>query len=260
MLKYNFELNKYLERNDNILKRFFNPTFLVLILIMAGMSFMNGRMSNPIDWFMGILLSLPAIIIGLSFHEFGHAIAAYKLGDMTPKYQGRVTLNPAAHIDPFGFLCLMIAGFGWGVPVQIDMRNFKNPRRDGLIVSIAGVVMNLIIAIAAAGILKLFTQFATTFIFYSYMGGVVQQILGNIISINLVLMIFNLLPIPPLDGFGIVTELFNLRSTELYYKIYDKGFLILMVLIILDITDFILTPLVTLCWHVLVMMFNLPLY
>lgn len=260
MLKYNFELNKYFERNDNILKRFLNPTFLVLILIMAGMSFMNGRLSNPIDWLMGMLLSLPAIIIGLSFHEFGHAVAAYKLGDMTPKYQGRVTLNPVAHIDPFGFLCLMIAGFGWGVPVQIDMRNFKNPRRDGLIVSIAGVVMNLVIAIVAAGILKLFFEFATEFISYSYMGGVVLQILVNIVFINLVLMIFNLLPIPPLDGFGIVTELFNLRSTELYYKIYDKGFLILMILIILDVTDLVLSPLVKLCWHILVVMFGLPLY
>lgn len=227
------------------MKRFLNPTFLVLILVMAGMSFLNGRSSNPLGWFMDTLLSLPAIIIGLSFHEFGHAIAAYKLGDMTPKFQGRVTLNPIAHIDPFGFLCLMIAGFGWGVPVQIDMRNFKNPRRDGLIVSIAGVVMNLAIAIVAAGILKLLFISASGFISYTYMGGVVQQIIINIIIINLVLMIFNLLPIPPLDGFGIVTELFNLRSTELYYKIYDKGFLILMILIILNVTDMVLTPLVS---------------
>ncbi|QAT42455.1 site-2 protease family protein [Aminipila luticellarii] len=230
------------------MKRFFNPTILVLILIMVVLSFTSGRFSNPLDWLMRMALSLPAIVIGLSFHEFGHAIAAYKLGDMTPKYQGRVTLNPMAHMDPFGFLCLLIAGFGWGVPVQIDPRNFKNPRRDELIVSVAGVAMNLLIAIAAAGILKLFYQFAASFIAMSYMGGIVQQILINIILINLVLMIFNLLPIPPLDGFGIITELFNLRNTEFYYKIYDKGFLILMVLIIFNITDLVLTPLVSLCY------------
>lgn len=228
------------------MKRFFNPGFAVLILLMVFMSISGGRFSNPLDWLMRMLLSLPAIVIGLSFHEFGHAFAAYKLGDMTPKYQGRVTLNPAAHIDPFGFLCLMIAGFGWGVPVQVDMRNFKNPRRDELIVSVAGVVMNLLIAIISAGILKLFYTFGPLFIGYSYMGSVVQQILISMILINLVLMIFNLLPIPPLDGFGIVTELFNLRSTELYYKIYDKGFLILMVLIVFNVTDLILTPLVNL--------------
>lgn len=231
------------------MKRFMNPTFLVLIIIMAVMALLNGRFSNPIDWLMSILLSLPAIVIGLSFHEFGHAIAAYKLGDNTPKFQGRVTLNPMSHIDPFGFLCLMVAGFGWGVPVQIDIRNFKNPRRDELIVSVAGVVMNLIIAIVAAGILKLFFVFTGSFIEYSYMGSVVQKILINIIIINLVLMIFNLLPIPPLDGFGIITQIFDLRRTEFYYKIYDKGFFILMILIIFNIIDKILSPLVMLFFH-----------
>lgn len=230
------------------MRRFVNPTFLILILIMAVMSFTSGRFSNPLDWLMNMLLSLPAIVIGLSFHEFGHAIAAHKLGDMTPKYQGRVTLNPMAHMDPFGFLCLMVAGFGWGIPVQIDSRNFKNPRRDELIVSVAGVAMNLIIAIAAAGVFKLFFTFAGSFIAYSYMGVVVQKILVNIIVINLVLMIFNLLPIPPLDGFGIATELFNLRNKAFYYQIYDKGFLILMVLIMLNVTDIVLNPLVRICY------------
>lgn len=226
------------------MRRSINPTFLVLIIVMAGSAFLSGRFSNPIEWLMSMILSLPAIIIGLSFHEFGHAIAAYKLGDMTPKYQGRVTLNPMAHVDPFGFLALMIAGFGWGVPVQIDIRNFKNPRRDELIVSVAGVIMNLLIAIIGAGILRLFFEFGTDFMNYSYMGSVVQEILINIIIINLVLMIFNLLPIPPLDGFGIITQLFDLRKTEFYYKIYDKGFLILMVLILLNVTDSIIPPLV----------------
>ncbi|QIB68952.1 site-2 protease family protein [Aminipila butyrica] len=231
------------------MRRFFNPTFFVLLLVMAGMAWMGGRFSNPLDWLMGMALSLPAIVIGLSFHEFGHAVAAYKLGDMTPKYQGRVTLNPLAHIDPFGFLCLMVAGFGWGVPVQVDPRNFKNPRRDELIVSVAGVCMNLLLAVIAGGILKLFYTFAAGFMTLSYMGGVVQQILVYVIIINLVLMIFNLLPIPPLDGFGIITEVFNLKQTEFYYKIYDKGFLILMVLIVFNITDLVLNPLVSLCYR-----------
>lgn len=209
---------------------------------MAGMAFINGRFSNPMDWLMNMALMLPAIVIGLSFHEFGHAFAAYKLGDMTPKLQGRVTLNPAAHIDPFGFLCLMVAGFGWGVPVQVNPNNFKHPRRDELIVSVAGIAVNFIIAFISTGILALLFKFNYTFIDTTYMGGVIQQIIGYLISINLVLMIFNLLPIPPLDGFGIVTELFNLKKTSLYYQIYDKGFLILMVLILLNVTDKILSP------------------
>ncbi|MFV0518013.1 MAG: site-2 protease family protein [Aminipila sp.] len=237
------------------MRRFFNPTFFVLILIMAGMAFLNGRFSNPIDWLMSMLMSLPAIIIGLSFHEFGHAIAAYKLGDMTPKYQGRVTLNPGAHVDPFGFLCLMIAGFGWGVPVEINPRNFKNPRRDELIVSVAGVVMNLLVAIVAAGVLRLFFEFGTSFMIGTYMGSVVQQIIRNIIVINLVLMVFNLLPIPPLDGFGIITELFNLRNKQFYYMIYDKGFLILMVLMILNVTSMIIFPMVDLFYSIIMNIF-----
>lgn len=211
---------------------------------MAGMAFLNGRFSNPMDWLMNMALMLPAIVIGLSFHEFGHAFAAYKLGDMTPKLQGRVTLNPAAHIDPFGFLCLMVAGFGWGVPVQVNPTNFKHPRRDELIVSVAGVVINFLIAVVSAGVLALLFKLNYTFIATTYMGGVIQQIIGNMILINLVLMIFNLLPIPPLDGFGIVTELFNLRNTSLYYQIYDKGFPILMILILFNVTGKILTPMV----------------
>ncbi|MBN7771937.1 site-2 protease family protein [Clostridium aminobutyricum] len=224
------------------MKRLYNPTFLVLIVVMAAMAFLNGRFANPLDWLMNMALMLPAIVIGLSFHEFGHAFAAYKLGDMTPKYQGRVTLNPLSHIDPFGFLCLMVAGFGWGVPVQVNPDNFKKPRRDELIVSVAGVAVNFLIALVSAGILALFFKFNYTFIAMTYMGGIVQQIISYLILINLVLMIFNLLPIPPLDGFGIITELFNLRNTSFYYQIYDKGFLILMVLILLNVTEKILSP------------------
>ena len=222
---------------------------------MIGINFVNGGFSNPIEWLMDKMLALPAIIIGLSFHEFGHAFAAYKLGDPTPKYQGRVTLNPMAHVDPFGFICLMLAGFGWGVPVQINPNNFKKPRRDELIVGSAGVIINLLIAIASAGVLRLFYEFATEFIALTYMGGVVQDILINMIIINLVLMVFNLIPIPPLDGFGIVTQIFNLKYTELYYKIYNNGFLILMLLIVFNVTDKILTPLVSMFYSGIIGMF-----
>ena len=237
------------------MKRSVNSTFLFLIFLMVGINFVNGGFSNPLEWFMDKMLALPAIIIGLSFHEFGHAAAAYKLGDNTPKYQGRVTLNPMAHVDPFGFICLMLAGFGWGNPVQINPNNFKKPRRDELIVASAGVTINLIIAIASAGILRLLYEFATEFIAFSYMGGVVQEILINMVVINLVLMVFNLIPIPPLDGFGIITQVFNLKYTELYYKLYQNGFLILMLLIIFNVTDKILTPLVSLFYSGIIGMF-----
>jgi len=166
---------------------------------------------------------------------------ADRLGDKTPRSQGRVTVNPAAHVDFFGIIALFFIGFGWGKPVEVDQRNFKHIRRDGILVDLAGVTVNLLLAIAFAGILKLLVTFQPGFM-SSSMGDIVIEMLFAVVSINIVLMIFNLLPIPPLDGFGIMTEVFNLREKEWYYQIYDKGFLILLVLIVFNITGKILVP------------------
>ena len=117
-------------------------TFIIIIVLLAGSSLRSG-MADPKQWLMEKLLLLPGIIIGLSLHEFGHAVVAYKLGDNTPKLQGRVTINPMAHIDWMGLAALFFCGFGWGQPVQINPYNFKHRRRDELFVSLAGVVMNL---------------------------------------------------------------------------------------------------------------------
>ncbi|HHU16675.1 MAG TPA: site-2 protease family protein [Clostridiales bacterium] len=198
-------------------------------------------MNDPISWIMEKVIILPAILIGLSFHEFAHAYAAVRLGDPTPKFQKRVTLNPIAHIDIFGFLALIFIGFGWGKPVEINPNNFKNIRRDSLIVDVAGVTVNLILSIIFAGVLRLLVVYQYDFLSTS-LGSLVTQMIFAIITINIVLMIFNLLPIPPLDGFGILTEIFNLREKEFYYQIYDKGFVILLLLLIFNITGLVLVP------------------
>ncbi len=218
-----------------------NPFAVLLILYMAYQSFSYSQGMSPISWIMSKVIILPAILIGLSFHEFAHALAADRLGDKTPRLQGRVTINPIAHVDPFGILALFFIGFGWGKPVMVDQRNFKHTRRDGLIVDLAGVTMNLVLAIIFAGVLKLLDTFQFDLL-STYMGTVVVEIIYQIIWINIVLMIFNLLPIPPLDGFGIVTEVFNLREKEWYYQIYDKGFMILLLLIVFNVTDKVLVP------------------
>jgi len=218
-----------------------NPLAVIFILFMAYQSFTSGQFSDPASWFMSKLLILPAILIGLSFHEFAHAVAAYVLGDQTPKFQGRVTINPLAHIDPFGFLALIFIGFGWGKPVEVNPRYFKHMRRDGLIVDLAGVTLNLILAIVFAGAFKLLVLFQPGFLL-TYMGSVVVELIYNIVLINIVLMIFNLLPIPPLDGFGIITEVFDLRKKEFYYPLYQNGFMILLLLMMLNVTDKILVP------------------
>ncbi|WP_419026048.1 site-2 protease family protein [Emergencia sp.] len=223
------------------MKRFFkSPAFVILIMLVI-LNIVEGRFDNPMDWLMSELLMLPGIIIGLSFHEFAHGAMSYALGDPTPKLQGRLTINPASHIDPFGFIALLLAGFGWGVPVQIDPRYYKHRRRDEFLVSIAGVAMNFLVAIVFSLIIKVIFIIQPTWLI-GEVGNIVLDIFHYIILINLVLMIFNLLPVPPLDGFGIVTQIFNLEKYSWYYKVYDKGFLILLLLIFLNITDYVLTP------------------
>jgi Zn-dependent protease len=211
----------------------------MLILVMAYMAISGGRFKSPIDWLTSTMMLLPAILTAISFHEFAHAFVAYKLGDNTPKFQKRVTLNPAAHLDPFGLLCLVFIGFGWGKPVMVDPRNFSSPRRDELFVSLAGVAMNLILAFAFGVILALYVKMAPAIV-YTFIGSTIANIIIITIRINLVLMVFNLIPVPPLDGFNVVSAIFDIKHTELYNKIYQNGMFILLVLIIFNIVDIIL--------------------
>lgn len=196
------------------------------------------------------ILMLPGIIIGLSFHEFAHAWVSDKLGDPTPRRQGRVTINPLAHIDWIGFLALLLVGFGWGKPVQIDPGYYKNRRRDEFLVSIAGVTMNLILAvifsIPARAMVKAFSGAMASDLVYN-----IYLMIFYIISINIVLMIFNLIPCPPLDGWGIITQIFRLDRYNWWYKVYQYGTWILLALIVFNVTDLIITPLVSLILGVL---------
>ncbi len=216
-----------------------NPAILIIILVLLVNNMLSSHRSLS-DWLMMQLLSLPGILIGLTFHEAAHGFVSYWLGDPTPKLQGRLSLNPLRHIDPIGFLALFFAGFGWGEPVQINPSYYKHRRIDELLVSLAGVVTNFIIAALSAAGLRLIFQ-AT----YGFMSGgmeILFYILEYMMTINLVLMVFNLLPVPPLDGFGIITQIFRLDRYSWYYPLYRNGFYILMVLIIFNVTSRILTP------------------
>ena len=217
-----------------------NPVILVLLFIMLAESIMENNMSVG-QWFYTKLLILPGIIIGLSFHEAAHAWISYKLGDPTSKLQGRVTLNPLAHIDPVGFIALLFIGFGWGIPVEIDPRHYKNRRSGELLVSLAGVTANLITAVIFALIFRL-AESHMSYAFYQGAGQVLMQILLYVVYINLVLMVFNLIPVPPLDGFGVITQIFRLERYEWYWKIYQYGQPILLLLIIFNIPSKIIGP------------------
>ncbi len=224
------------------MRRNFDITFVILIVILALSAFRHGDFADPMDWLMSELKMLPGIIIGLAFHEFAHAKVAYKLGDPTPKMQGRVTINPLAHIDPVGLAALLFVGFGWGVPVQINPSNFRHRRRDELMVALAGVTMNLIIAIVFAIIAKVLYMTAGAVFLSSGVGSILWLMIMYVIRINLVLMIFNLIPCPPLDGFSIISEIFNIKHTEFYWTLYRYGNWILIALIIFGITGMIISP------------------
>ena len=202
-------------------------------------------MSSIASYIIGRLVILPGIIIGLSFHEYAHAKASNLLGDPTPRLQGRVSVNPAAHIDPIGFLFLLVIGFGWGTPVQIDPRYYKHRRRDELIVALAGVTMNLVIAVVFAGVMRLAYAAAAPFLFGTEAGQIVWSVLSGVVSINLVLMFFNLIPLPPLDGFGILTQIFKLDRKPWYQRFYQLGPMFLMIIILFRLTSYVISPAVS---------------
>ena len=215
---------------------------IIIIVVLLFSSLRSGGFSDPLQWLSEKLIILPGIIIGLSMHEFAHAFVAYKLGDNTPKLQGRVTINPLAHIDWIGLAALFFCGFGWGQPVQINPYNFRNRRRDQLFVALAGVVMNLILAILFTLVLRAVSSALGSYALASGMGQIIWYIIYYTIQINLVLMVFNLIPIPPLDGFNIIAEIFNFGQTETYWKIYQYGNWILVAIIIFGVAGMIIAP------------------
>ena len=202
-------------------------------------------MSGIGSWIISKLYIIPGIVVAISVHEFGHAKAAQLCGDRTSDALGRVSLDPRAHIDIIGLLMLFFVGFGWGKPVLIDPRQFRHPRRDQIIVGLAGVFNNFITAIAFAVILRLYVQFVPYKFFISTLGNVIYMILLYTVSINISLMLFNLLPIPPLDGFGVVCGIFGLYNTKFYWYARRYGMPILLILVYLGFTANILGPLST---------------
>ncbi|MBQ7872769.1 MAG: site-2 protease family protein [Clostridia bacterium] len=181
-----------------------------------------------------LLLSLPAVLISLSVHESAHGYVANKLGDPTAKNLGRITLNPMKHFDLLGFLSMVIFRVGWANPVPINARNFKNPRRDMAISAAAGPLSNLCLAFIFAILLKIlnvaygFITFKSETAFFIMYLLEIMLLSGVVLNINL--MIFNLIPIPPFDGSRI---LYVFLPTELYFKVmrYERYIMIAFILL-----------------------------
>ena len=213
-------------------------TMLIILGVMVLVNVLLGQRSIE-----GIIISLPGVIVAMTFHEFAHAWAATKLGDETPRQQGRLSLNPISHIDPVGLICLMLLGFGWGKPVQINPRNFDGKysiSKAEAIVAAAGPIMNFILAFlfliisSVDGNILIFAfvswQITTT-------TNVISSILISIISVNLGLGVFNLIPIYPLDGAKVLNNFLPYKAKE--WMIRNQTILTIIVFAIVFYTDII---------------------
>jgi len=196
-----------------------------IIIVMALITLLNSS-SNGI---LGLLTSLPGVLLAMTFHEFAHAFAADRLGDDTPRRQGRLTLNPMAHIEPLGILMLLFVRVGWGKPVQVNPRNYDRRftvEKSDAIVSIAGPLMNFFLAIVLTIVYCAIIKFAPTF-YLSTVGVAIISIIINAIIVNVGLGVFNLIPLPPLDGSKVILPVLPYKAKywlqnneQIFYTIF----------------------------------------
>jgi len=184
---------------------------------------------NPILFF---LIAI-ALVLSLSIHEFAHALVADKLGDDTPRLFGRVTIDPRAHLDPLGSILLLIAGFGWGKPVPFNPINLKNPKRDSALIAVAGPISNLMLAGIFAVIHHAVSP-SSIFGAFSYL----------VVFYNIILGVFNLIPVHPLDGFKVVAGLLPSDLHIQWMETQRYGTLILLVLVFTKSIGVVIDPLV----------------
>lgn len=222
------------------------------IYILLGCLVLFSLISFSSSNLIATLFTLPAVLIAITFHEYAHAWVADKLGDETPSMQGRLTLNPLSHMDPVGFILLLFAGFGWGKPVEINTRNFNRNvsiEKGEILVSLAGPVMNFILAIIFAIILGIVYMFAPSSFFATTIGSLVYILLQECVVINIGLGVFNLLPLPPLDGSKIFINLFpyNARRWIMEHEqIFYYAFLIIW---ITGIASIIISPIINFLYN-----------
>lgn len=208
------------------------------------LSTISQYITNPGALF-ALVVSIPGVLVAITFHEFAHGYAAYKLGDNTAKNEGRLSLNPLDHLDPVGTLMLLFAGFGWGKPVHVNPIQYTRKismEKGEAIVSVAGPLTNLILALVLALIYGALVKFASIEFLLSNVGNIVKLVLASAISINIGLGVFNLIPLPPLDGSKIIMPFLPYNAKQ-WFRSNEQIFYIIFVAIwITGIASIIISP------------------
>lgn len=226
---------------------YFDKRILYIFLGICVLSMFVGYASNP-GQILALLLSIPGVLIAITFHEYAHAWTAYKLGDDTAKSQGRLSLNPLKHMDPIGIVMLLFLGFGWGRPVEIDSRNFNrniSVRKAEAIVSIAGPLANFILAIVFSAIYGVLIKFNALTSMDTRTALTIITILQSIISINIGLGVFNLIPLPPLDGSKVILPFLPQKAKSWFVNNEQIFYIVFVVLWITNLAGYIITPAIT---------------
>lgn len=204
-------------------------------------------MINPGELF-SILIGIPGVLVAITFHEFAHGFAAYKLGDNTAKNEGRLSLNPLDHLDPIGTLMLLLAGFGWGKPVHVNSTNYTRKismEKGEAIVSSAGPLTNIVLAFLLAIVYGAIIKFASVGFIFSTVGKIILQILGAAIGINIGLGVFNLIPLPPLDGSKIIMPFLPYNAKQWFRNNEQIFYIVFVVIWITGIASIIISPAIT---------------
>lgn len=218
-----------------------------IIYIILAILVISSVVSLGTSGILSLVLTLPGVIIAITFHEFAHAYAADKLGDDTPRNQGRLNLNPLSHLDPIGFVMLMFVHIGWGKPVQINPRNFDRKismQAGEAIVSVAGPVMNFLLAIIFTIILFFIGRFYPAFFYTSTWGIAIYTLLINTIFVNIGLGVFNLIPLPPLDGSKIFMNFMPYHARSWIIEHQQIFYIIFLVIWITGLAGIIVSPVI----------------
>jgi Zn-dependent protease len=173
-----------------------------------------------------LIAGIIAIVVGLTFHEFSHALVADQLGDHRPRAMGRLTLNPLPHLDPIGALMLVIAGFGWAKPVMVNPAALRDGRRGMALVAFAGPIANVVVAVAFAVVFRLLDLAGIE-------QGFLARLLAFTVQINILLALFNLIPIPPLDGYNVLLAFLPPRQAITLQRWAPYGVIVLLLLVLL---------------------------